>query len=301
MPSSLAARLLLAGVLTSVVCGASAPPSPPAPTGPKVVPWQPPLISSPAFESHPAFDPLTGDFYFVRSTPQFSGWRIWVSHPTPKGWSTPEVPAMAGDGVEADPWFTPDGRTMYFISNRSTDGVKRKDLDLWRIDREGDGSWGSAVRLPEPLNSTHTEWFPRPAPDGWLYFGSNRPGGRGGNDIWRGRQAADGRWTVENLGDAINTPGDEFEPLPSPDGSRLVIMASDGLYESHRTATGWSPKQKLGYGVNDEGMEGGAVFSPSGRSLLFARDTGRTLSGEFFLLKDPADTSWPSDGRPAAK
>ncbi len=44
------------------------------------VPWAPPGISSPQFESHGAFDPLTSDFYFVRSSPKFEGWRILVSH-----------------------------------------------------------------------------------------------------------------------------------------------------------------------------------------------------------------------------
>ncbi len=38
-----------------------------------VEPWEPAGISSPQFESHPAFDPLTGDLYFVRSAPDFTG------------------------------------------------------------------------------------------------------------------------------------------------------------------------------------------------------------------------------------
>ncbi len=138
--------------------------------------WKPPGISSPQFESHAAFDPLTGDFYFVRSSPKFEGWRILVSRCGAKGWSAPEPPVFAGDGFEADPYFTPDGRSLYFISSRSTDGVKRKDLDIWRVDRDGKGTWGVPVRLPEPVNSTGAEWFPRPAPDGWLYFGSNPVG-----------------------------------------------------------------------------------------------------------------------------
>ena len=42
----------------------------------EVRPWKPAGISSPRFESHPAFDPRTGDFYFVRSSPEFRGWRV---------------------------------------------------------------------------------------------------------------------------------------------------------------------------------------------------------------------------------
>lgn len=262
----------------------------------RVEPWKPAPISSPLFESHAAFDPLTGDFYFVRSSPEFSGWRILVSHPTAQGWSEPESPAFAGDGVEADPFFAAESRRVYFISNRTTDGVQRKDLDLWFVDRDADGRWCEPVRLPEPLNSTSTEWFPRAAPDGWLYFGSNRPGGLGKNDIWRGRQSDDGAWVVENLGPAINSADDEFEPLPAPDGARLIVMARDGLYESRRTAAGWTAKEKLGHGVNAEGMEIGALFSPSGRSLLFSRDTGAPESGEFFIFRENGDEGWPPSG-----
>ena len=71
-----------------------------------VTPWKPAGISSPQFESHPAFDPLTGDFYFVRSSPSFEGWRILVPQCGPSGWSKPEPWPLAADGFEADPWFT---------------------------------------------------------------------------------------------------------------------------------------------------------------------------------------------------
>ena len=50
-----------------------------ATVGTDVQPWKPAGISSPQFESHAAFDPRTGDLYFVRSSPQFTGWRILVN------------------------------------------------------------------------------------------------------------------------------------------------------------------------------------------------------------------------------
>src|SRR5262249_39306746 len=83
---------------------------------PRVESWTPAGISSPQFESHPAFDPLTKDFYFVRSSPKFEGWRLMVSTCTDQGWSPPRSPGFAGDGVEADPWFANGGHTLYFIS-----------------------------------------------------------------------------------------------------------------------------------------------------------------------------------------
>lgn len=183
-----------------------------------MLPWQPGGISSPQFESHAAFDPETGDLYFVRSSPEFEGWRILVARCTPHGWSEPQPPSFAGDGVEADPYFTLDGDSMYFISTRSENGVEQTELDIWRVDRDASGTWGAPARLPEPVNSAGAEWFPRPGPDGWLYFGFNRPGGFGGNDIWRTHEDNTERWTVENLGPAVNTSQDEFEAQPSPVG-----------------------------------------------------------------------------------
>jgi hypothetical protein len=263
--------------------------------GSEVRPWKPAGISSGKFESHAAFDPRTGDLYFVRSSPQFTGWRIFVSQCTDGGWSTPQPPAFAGDGVEADPYFTQDGGSLYFISTRSVDGAKQQDLDIWRVDRDAAGTWGAPVRLPEPVNSSGAEWFPRPGADGWLYFGSDRPGGLGRTDIWRARQDAAGRWKLENLGTAVNTAGDEYEPLPEPDGPRMILMADGSLYQTAKTLTGWVPRTKLGPEVNQNGTEIGALFSPSGRSLMFSRDTKGADSGEFFVWYEHGPEAWPPD------
>lgn len=251
--------ILLAAVLP--IC-ASAEPSQPI-----VEAWAPPPISSAQFESHPAFDPWNGDFYFVRSSPEFKGWRILVSRCTSSGWSEPVSPGFAGDGVEADPFFFDQGRSLYFISTRSTDGIRRTDLDIWRVDRTREGGWQKPVRLLEPINSTGQEWFPRPAPDGWLYFGSDRPGGFGRTDIWRAQptkvkkgQAV--KWQVVNAGAAFNTAADEYELLPSADGQLMILMAGDGLYQSRSSGSGWwSAREKLPPAINVNGSEIGALFS----------------------------------------
>jgi len=275
--------LAIAGLLaTSAACAAKE----------HVDAWTPTGVSSGQFESHAAFDPRSGDFYFVRSSPKFEGWRILVSHCGAVGWSNPQSPPFAGDGVEADPWFTTDGRSLYFISTRSSDGVRRKDLDIWRVERGAEGTWGVPQRLPAPVNSIGNEWFPRLAVDGWLYFGSNRPGGYGKTDIWRAREE-DGHWVAENAGPAINGPGDEYEPLPAPDGSWMLVEGDDSLYRVRRGHDGWSAREKLPAEINANGSEIGAAFSPSGRTILFSRDTKGALSGEFFVWHVGAAEAWP--------
>jgi len=252
--------------------------------------WSIPPVSSDQFESHPAFDPRTGDLWFVRSTPQFRGWRIKVSRCGKDGWSQPIDAPIAGDGVEADPWFSRDGGTLWFISTRSDNGAKRHDLDIWRVSRASNGRWRKPERLPAPVNSAGQEWFPRPAVDGWLYFGSDRPGGFGKTDIWRARQDRRGRWIVENAGPGLNTAGHEYEPLPSPDG-KWMLLSADSYYRSERAARGWSPRVKLGPDINDNGSEIGAAFSPTGKSWLFARDLKDGRSGELLLAGERE--AWP--------
>jgi hypothetical protein len=71
-------------------------------------------------------------------------------------------------------------------------------------------------------------------------------------------------------------------------------MADAGYFESRSTGRGWSPRALLPPAVNQSTLEIGAVFSPSGRSLLFARDTGPPRSGEFFVWRPDGDEPWPS-------
>jgi hypothetical protein len=248
-------------------------------------------LSTDQFESHPAFDPRTGDIYFVRSRPDFTGWRILASHCLRSGWSDPRPPAFAGDGEEADPWFTSDGRSFWFISSRTTDGIRRKDLDIWRVDRDRRGRWGEPSRLPAPVNSTAYEWFPRVSADGWLYFGSGRAGGVGNTDKWLARNRG-GKWLVENPGEPLNSAKNEYEALPSSDGQSLIVQSDEGYFETHRTAAGWSSRRYLSK-LNGNGSEIGLAASPSGRTLLFARDTKGAKSGEFFVWRRAAAEAWP--------
>jgi hypothetical protein len=268
---------ILAGVLSILM----------APDG-KAEPWTPAAVSSPMFESHPAFDPWTGDLYFVRSDRTFSGWRILLSRCGSGGLTAPVDAPFAGPGLEADPWFAPGGRTLYFISTRATGSKRGQDLDIWRVSRTRGGGWGRPERLPEPVNSPAAEWFPRLGADGWLYFGSGRRGGLGRTDIWRARERG-GRWAVENPGPSVNSEGDEYEPSPMADG--LLVQAGGDYYFARRSGRGFAPRAKLGPAINGNGSEIGALVSPRGRSLMFARDLGEK-SGELMVIRSGGE-AWP--------
>jgi len=238
-------------------------------------------VSTDRFESHPAFDPVTGDLYFVRSSPSFQGWRIWLSRCTPAGWAAAEPAPFGGAGVDADPFFTRDGRRLYFISSRPDPPAKTgTDLDIWTIERNASGAWSAARRLPAPVNSAGQEWFPRLDRRGRLYFGSDRPGGPGQTDIYSARPEG-GAWRVERIGGEVSTGGNEYEFEPAGDGRFAVLMADGRLFRIDGSDGGWGRRTEIATG--HDGFHVGPLLSPSGRTLLFARGTPQQ-SGELFRL-----------------
>src|SRR3954469_3304347 len=118
MRRSMRAGVIGSAVLVAATLAAQAPHGTPGDAD--VRPWTPAGISSDRFESHAAFDPRTGDLYFVRSARDFSGWRILRSPCGAQGWAPPLPPPFPGPGLEADPFFSADGATLYFISTRAT-------------------------------------------------------------------------------------------------------------------------------------------------------------------------------------
>src|SRR5262245_59376911 len=93
------------------------------------------IVSTGEFESHPAFTPDGRTRYFVRSTPQFTDWTIYVAQHADGRWSPPKVAEFSGKHRDADPFITADGKQLYFISDRPDDGQPKKDMDIWVMDR----------------------------------------------------------------------------------------------------------------------------------------------------------------------
>jgi Tol biopolymer transport system component len=247
------------------------------------------IISTGEFESHPAFTPDGRTLYFVRSTPAFSGWTIYVTQYTQGRWSTPQVAPFSGKHRDADPFITTDGKQLYFISDRPVDGRPKQDMDIWVMDRRTEGRWGEPRHLGAPVNTTADEWFPTLAANGTLYFGSGRPGGFGKTDLYRSRWVKDQFTEPENLGPNINSGADEFEGCIAPDESFLIFMAlgrPDGrgggdLYLSYQKEGKWTPAKNLGPKVNSPGLEISPYLSPDGKYFFFssARKTGDFPAG----------------------
>jgi Tol biopolymer transport system component len=132
-----------------------------------------------------------------------------------------------------------------------------------------------------------------------LWFGSDRPGGHGGGDIYIAAPAADGTWRVENAGPPISTPAFEYEAEPSRDGRSLVVVADRGdrshLYRYALGADGrWVEQGRVE--ARADVFQVGPLLSPRGEKLLFAQAEG-DASGEWFVidLQPGSAEAWPPD------
>jgi Tol biopolymer transport system component len=239
------------------------------------------IISTGDFDSHPAFTPDGKTLYFVRSTPNFNLWTILVSRFEKGRWSTPEVAPFSGQYSDADPFITSDGSRFYFISNRPVAGKSKPDLDIWVMEKAASG-WSEPKNVGAPINSSGSEWFPTVAANGTIYFGSDREGGKGRTDIYRSRLVNDKYIEAENLGDAINTQFNEFEPFIAPDESFLIVMAggrADGLggfdlYISYNRNGAWTKPTNLVDKINSSGNEYSPKISPDGKYFFWASTRG---------------------------
>ena len=153
---------------------------------------------------------------------------IFVSELNDKGnWSKPEPLHAALNTVndEGACCFSPDNKTLYF-TQCVTDPLFPRYAQIMSCSRS-DASWGSPSNVTITRDSLSTYAHPAVSPDGqWLYFSSDMPGGKGGFDLWRARLMSAGVSFIENLGEPINTQGNEFFPCFRPNGD--LYFASNG-------------------------------------------------------------------------
>ena len=170
---------------------------------------------------------------------------------------------------------SPDGQTLLWGSTDRPGGPG--GWNIWMSRRSGT-TWSAPV--PAPFDSDANDFDPAFTADGKLvYFFSNRPGGAGGDDIYRVAVTGETFGDVEHLGPEINTPGDEWAPSPSPDGSSLLFAsnrpkAKHDLYMARVQGAGFAKAEPLAGAINTPNAdEFDATFLADGTSIVFARST----------------------------
>lgn len=162
---------------------------------------------------------------------------------------------------EGSQTISADGRYMFFVACNMPEGFGSCDI-YYSICT--DGVWSKPINAGKSLNTSYWESNPSLSSSGdELFFTSNRPPTYGGRDLWRCRveQLSDGKLRFsnpENLGQAVNSPQDDYAPYIHADNRTLYFLSKGHLnfggsdiFVSRRGKDGkWSKAKNIGYPIN---------------------------------------------------
>ena len=220
-------------------------------------------------------------------------WKIFVSQWADTAFNKgTELPAPFNQGgPEGSVSLTADGSTLFYSRITNQGGYANSDIYFTTLQ---DGRWQPLQNAGANVNGERS-WESQPSitPDGsTLYFASNRKGGYGGTDIWRCRRLKNGDWSrPENLGSAINTPGNEKFPYIHADGHTLYFV-SDGwqgfggydIYFADLGDAGSRQPTNLGLPINTEGDELSFGVTADGTRAYFPGRLASSTSSEALMF-----------------
>ena len=227
---------------------------------------------------------------------------LFFSQKDDKGkWSKPED-VSGGVNTAYDEGaccFSADGREM-FLTQCVTDPSYPRYAQIVKSSRS-DAAWGKAAEVKLTGDTLSSYAHPAISPDGeWLYFTSDMPGGKGGLDIWRVRITPAGYGGVENLGEPVNTPGDEAFPTFRPNGD--LYFSSNGhpglggldIFIAKVGRDGRYHLSHPGYPLNSQGDDFGMTFEGPYNRGFFSSNRGDAREkmsvhsdGSFTKVLDP--------------
>lgn len=198
-----------------------------------------------------------------------------------------------------------DGQLLIFTGCNYPEG--EGSCDLYYSVRTNNG-WSEAQNLGPVVNTDAWESSPSLSPDKRdLYFASRRPGGFGGSDIWVTHRLANGKWSrPENLGEAVNTKGDEGCPFMHADNETLYFSSNghpgygktDLFFSKRVNDSSWVEAENLGYPINTIDDEGSLIIAADGKTAYYAGEGTDSRGGldlySFQLREDvrPLKTLW---------
>lgn len=198
-----------------------------------------------------------------------------------------------------------DGQLLIFTGCNYPEG--EGSCDLYFSVKTNNG-WSEPQNLGPVVNTDFWESSPSLSPDKRdLYFASSRPGGFGGRDIWVSHRLLTGKWSrPENLGEAVNTSGDESCPFMHADNETLYFNSNghpgygmtDLFFSKKVNDSSWVAAENLGYPVNTIDDQGSLIVAADGKTAYYASDGAGSKGGldifSFQLREDirPLKTLW---------
>ena len=198
-----------------------------------------------------------------------------------------------------------DGQWIIFTGCNYPEGQGSCDLYISFKTKNG---WSEAENLGGIINTDFWESSPSLSPDKRdLYFASAVAGGFGGRDIWVTHRSPTGKWSrPENLGEAVNTSGDESCPFMHADNETLYFNSNglkgygstDLFFTKKISDSSWLEAENLGYPINTIDDEGSLIVAADAKTAYYASDKSDGKGGldlyTFQLREDirPLKTLW---------
>lgn len=195
-------------------------------------------------------------------------------------WSKP-IRFDFGNGFSCnDPFLSPDGDKLYFISDMPlNDSIFKKDIDIWYVKREGK-SWSKPINAGSMINSDKNEYYISFTKNGTMYFASNTgttDSTKWNYDIYYSEFKEGAFQKPIRLSDNINTEGYEADVFISPDESYIIFCSyrDDGLgqgdlYISFKENGTWTKTINMGRRINTSGHELCPFVSNDGKYFFYS-------------------------------
>lgn len=176
----------------------------------------------------------------------------------------------------------PDGKSMYVYKNNASSAG---DINFATF-IDSTQQWSSAEKLGRPINTSWFESSVSITADGQrLYFISERPGGEGQGDIYVSEMRGNGKWgKPENLGELVNTPGDEKFVFVHPNGKYLFFASNGhqtlGSYDIFRCELEDGKPTRpinLGYPINTVNEESTFSLTDDNQTMFIAAEYESSL------------------------
>jgi hypothetical protein len=283
------------------------------------------VISTGVQETSVAMAQDGNTLYFMRSDFAEKDDTIMVSHRQDGHWSEPEVAAFSGRWHDSEPSMAPDGKRLYFVSNRplhpggapltvQMSGQTFAGTNLWYVQRSPDGHWDEPQHVDGALNDGDMIYNPSVAANGDVYFSAHRPDSGAAYQIYVARRTAHGYAAPRRL-DLGDTKHVRMDPAVDPQQRFLVYAGNEGdslgradLYIVFRQTDGsWGKPMHLPGDVNSDALENapslgprfGELFVSSNRSGAVhfpkQRDTAATLDGRLAQPLNGSRNLWRFD------
>lgn len=213
-------------------------------------------------------------------------------------WGSKEVLSFSGVYNDIEPFFSADGKRLFFVSDRPIDKtLSGKDYNIWVSERSKKG-WDDPEPLPSMINSESDEFYPSLATNNDLYFTAERRSGFGSEDIFISR-FTDGKYTEPvPLDTCINSHYDEFNAYVSPDED-LIIFSSYGrkddlgrgdLYISRKNKDGkWEKAANMGPGINSDKLDYCPFIDIPRGNFYFTSERSGALDKRIENIRDVKD------------